>query len=113
MKVLVKRVEEGKLSILAKKETYYVVVLDREQNILFLAKGNQLELAFREYERRCEKGMDTHCPTCDFMLSAEGVYSIQESKEFVHKIHRDEAIRIFEEVGLMNVWQEFVGKIHK
>lgn len=113
MEILARRTEEGKISILAKKDSYYIVVLDRNQDILFLAKGSQLDQAFREYEQRCEKNMDMNCPTCDFMLTSEGVYSIQKSREFVHKISSTEAKKIFEEIGLMNIWKEFVGKIHK
>lgn len=111
MEILAKRTEEGKVSILAKKDIYYVVMLDREKDILFLAKGNQLVYAFREYEQRCEKGMSMSCPTCDFMLAAEGVFSIQKAREFVYRISREEAAEIFKAVRLRTVWEEFVNKI--
>lgn len=110
LEMLAKREEKGRLSLLAKGSTYYVVVLDRGQDILFLAKGSQLAKAFEEYEQRLEQGMDASCPTCDFMLVSEGVYSIQGSKEFVQKISRDEAEMTFKGVGLVNLWQEFEEK---
>ena len=96
---------------MARGTTYYVVVLDRGQDILFLAKGNQLAQAFKEYEERREQGMDLSCPTCDFMLASEGVYSIQKSEEFIQKISRDEAEKTFKGLGLTDLWQEFRKKI--
>ena len=111
MEILAKREGKGKLSLLARRRTYYVVVLDRGEDILFLAKGNLLAKAFKEYEERVEHGMEPGCPTCDFMLASEGVYSIQKSEEFIQKISRAEAEKRLKEVGLTNVWQEFREKI--
>lgn len=111
MEILARRKEKGDLSLLARAGTYYVVVLDRGQDILFLAKGDRLAEAFKEYEERREQGMDLSCPTCDFMLASEGVYSIQKSEEFIQQISRDEAEKRFKEVGLVNIWQEFREKI--
>ena len=111
MEILVKSEEKGNLSLLARAGTYYVVVLDRGQDILFLAKGDRLARAFEEQEQRREQGTDVSCPTCDFMLASEGVYSIQKSQEFIQKISRDEAERRFKEVGLTNIWHEFREKI--
>ena len=111
MEILAKREEKGNLSLLARGTTYYVVVLDRGEDILFLAKGSQLARAFEEQEQRREQGTDVSCPTCDFMLASEGVYSIQKSQEFIQKISRDEAEKTFKEVGLTNIWHEFKEKI--
>ncbi|MEA3385770.1 MAG: hypothetical protein U9Q89_04875 [Thermodesulfobacteriota bacterium] len=47
MEILAKREEKGKLSLLASGGTYYVVVLDWGEDILFLAKGDQLAKAFK------------------------------------------------------------------
>ena len=111
MEILAKREKKGNLSLLARGTTYYVVVLDRGEDILFLAKGSQLARAFEEQEQRREQGMDLSCPTCDFMLASEGVYSIQKSEEFIQKISRDEAEKTFKAVGLIDLWQEFKEKI--
>ncbi len=113
MEILAKWEEKGKLSLLAGGSTYYVVVLDRGEDILFLAKGDQLARAFKEQEQRREQGTDVSCPTCDFMLASEGVYSIQKSKEFIQKISRDEAEKTFKGLGLLNLWREFKEKIPK
>ncbi|MEA1991250.1 MAG: hypothetical protein U9N58_03515 [Thermodesulfobacteriota bacterium] len=113
MEILAKREEKGKLSLLARGGTYYVVVLDRGEDILFLAKGSQLARAFKEQEDRRRQGMDVSCPTCDFMLASEGVYSIQKSKEFIQNISRGEAEKIFKGLGLLNFWREFKEKIPK
>ena len=110
MEVLAKREKNGNLSLLARAGTYYVVVLDRGQDILFLAKGRRLARAFQEQEQRREKGINVSCPTCDFMLVSDGVYSIQKSQEFIQKISRDEAEKTFKEVGLTKIWQEFREK---
>ena len=113
MEVLAKREEERKLSLLAKGSTYYVVVLDRGEDILFLAKGSQLAHAFKEQEDRRLQGVDVSCPTCDFMLASQGVYSIQKSWEFIQKISMDEAEKTFKGLGLVNLWREFKAKIPK
>lgn len=113
MEILVKREENGKLSLLARGGTYYVVVLDRGEDILFLAKGDQLARAFKEQEDRRQQGTDVSCPTCDFMLASQGVYSIQKSKEFIQNISRDEAEKTFKGLGLVNLWREFKEKIPK
>ncbi|MDL1959889.1 MAG: hypothetical protein LWX01_10735 [Deltaproteobacteria bacterium] len=111
MEILAKQEEKGRLSLLARGGTYYVVVLDRGQDILFLAKGDQLAQAFKEQKQRREQDTDVSCPTCDFMLAAEGVYSIQKSEEFIQKISRGEAEKTFKEFRLKNLWQEFKEKI--
>ena len=111
MEILAKREEKGKLSLLARGGTYYVVVLDRGEDILFLAKGNQLAQAFEELEQRREQGVDVRCPSCDFMLASEGVYCIQKSEEFIQKISRDEAEKTFKGLGLIDLWHEFREKI--
>ncbi len=111
MEILAKTEEKGNLSLLARGTTYYVVVLDRGEDILFLAKGSQLARAFEEQEQRRERGTDVSCPTCDFMLVSEGVYSIQRSQEFIQKISRDEAEKTFKGLGLVNLWREFKEKI--
>ena len=67
--------------------------------------------AFRQWEQRREKGIDVNCPTCDFMLASEGVYSIQISQEFIQNISRDEAEKTFKEVDLTNIWQKCRDKI--
>jgi hypothetical protein len=114
LEILAKLEEKGKLSLLAKGGTYYVVVLDRGEDILFLAKGDQLARAFEEQEQGREQGTDVSCcPTCDFMLASEGVYSIQRSQEFIQKISRDEAEKTFKGLGLVNLWREFKEKIPK
>jgi hypothetical protein len=113
LEVLVKREENGNLSLLARGGTYYVVVLDRGEDILFLAKGDQLARAFEEQEDRRQQGVDVSCPTCDFMLASEGVYSIQRSQEFIQKISMDEAEKTFKRLGLVNLWREFKEKIPK
>jgi hypothetical protein len=113
LEVLVKREENGNLSLLARGGTYYVVVLDRGEDILFLAKGDQLARAFEEQEDRRQQGVDVSCPTCDFMLASEGVYSIQRSQEFIQKISMDEAEKTFKGLGLVNLWREFKEKIPK
>jgi hypothetical protein len=111
LEILAKREKKGNLSLLARGTTYYVVVLDRGQDILFLAKGSQLARAFKEQEQRREQGTDVSCPTCDFMLASEGVYSIQKSEEFIRKISRDEAEKTFKGLGLIDLWLEFKEKI--
>ena len=113
MEILVKREENGKLSLLARGSTYYVVVLDRGEDILFLAKGSQLARAFKEQDQRREQGTDVRCPSCDFMLASQGVYSIQKSREFIQNISRGEAEKIFKGLGLVNLWREFKEKIPK
>jgi len=110
LEILLKREEGENLSLLATGDTFYVVVLDREQDILFLAKGSQLARAFREQEQRRRQGIDASCPTCDFMLASEGVYCLQRSREFMQGLCRDEAEKTFKEVGLTNVWKEFRAK---
>ncbi len=113
MEILAKKEEKGRLSLLARGGTYYVVVLDRGEDILFLAKGDQLARAFKEQEDRRRQGTDVSCPTCDFMLASEGVYSIQKSREFIQKISRGEAEKTFKGLGLVNLWREFKEKIPK
>ncbi len=113
MEILAKRAGQGNVSILAKKDSCCVIVLDRKQDILFLSRGKQLVQAFREYEERCEKGVGVCCPTCDFVLASEDVYFIQKSREFIYGISRKEVGKIFKELGLMSDWQEFVGKTRK
>ncbi len=113
MEILVKWEEKGTLSLLARGGTYYVVVLDRGADILFLAKGDQLARAFKEQEDRRRQGTEVSCPTCDFMLASQGVYSIQKSKEFIQNISRDEAEKTFKGLGLVNLWREFKEKIPK
>ena len=113
MEILAKREEKGKLSLLAGGSTYYVVVFDRGKDILFLAKGDQLARAFKEQEDRRRQGTDVSCPTCDFMLASEAVYSIQKSQEFIQKISRGEAEKTFRGLGLVNLWREFKEKIPK
>jgi len=113
LEILVKREEKGNLSLLARGTTYYVVVLDRGEDILFLAKGDRLAQAFKEQEDRRQQGTDVSCPTCDFMLASEAVYSIQKSEEFIQKISRDEAEKTFKGLGLLNLWREFKEKIPK
>jgi hypothetical protein len=111
LEILAKREENGNLSLLAREGTYYVVVLDRGQDILFLAKGDQLARAFKEQEQRQEQGTDVRCHTCNFMLASEGIYSIQKSKEFIQKISMDEAEKTFKAVDLKDIWHEFRQKI--
>jgi len=113
LEILAKWEEKGKLSLLARGGIYYVVVLDRREDILFLAKGDQLARAFKEQEDRRQQGTDVSCPTCDFMLASEAVYSIQNSREFIQNIPRDEAEKTFKGLGLVNLWREFKEKIPK
>jgi tRNA A37 N6-isopentenylltransferase MiaA len=58
LEILAKWEEKGKLPLLVRGTTYYIVVLDREEDILFLAKGDQLARAFKEQEQRQEKGVN-------------------------------------------------------